>query len=87
MQVAFDLLEQMNSCPGQFREQPDEVLYNCMIDMCVRFKDLPRAIWLFEQMQRGGAAPRKQGRRRSQPSVQPSAVTYGILIKAFGQEN
>ena len=48
MQVAFDLLDQMHSNPGQFRERPDEVLYNCMIDMCVRFRDLPSAIYLFD---------------------------------------
>lgn len=47
MLVAFDLLDQMVNCPSQFREWPDEVLYNCMIDMCVRFRDLPRAIQLF----------------------------------------
>ena len=52
MQVAFDLLEQMTNCPGQFRERPDEVLLNCMIDMCVRFRDLYGAVSLFNQMDR-----------------------------------
>lgn len=43
----------MNNSPGLFRERPDEVLYNCMIDMCVRFRDLSSAIYLFDQMDRG----------------------------------
>ena len=98
------------NCPGQFRERPDEVLFNCMIDMCVRFRDLYGAVSLFNQMDRSFSSnvvnypPQKyhnrvhnsnfhtnSGKRGGgvvRPwSVQPSAVTYGIIIKAYGQEN
>lgn len=50
--------------------QPDEVLYNCLIDACVRFRDVNRAVAVFHEMQLAG--------------VKPSAVTHGILIKAYG---
>jgi len=63
-----------------------------MIDMCVRFRDLYGAINLFNQMDRNFNSGYKKNynQRRYGPSssrVQPSAVTYGIIIKAYGQEN
>jgi pentatricopeptide repeat protein len=30
----------MHKRPQEFGEKPDEVLYNCLLDMCVRFKDV-----------------------------------------------
>lgn len=47
MQRGFELLYQMVQTREQFREWPDEVLYNCLIDMCVRFGDLDSAEQLF----------------------------------------
>ena len=47
MQRGFELLKQMVEKREQFREWPDEVLYNCLIDMCVRFGDLDCAEVLF----------------------------------------
>ena len=44
---AFQLLFQMQTHPEQFRDAPDEVLFNCMLDMCVRFRDLNAALFLF----------------------------------------
>jgi pentatricopeptide repeat protein len=83
---AFSLLYQMQSHPEQFRDSPDEVLYNCLLDMCVRFRDLNAALFLFKQMKTGGNSWR---RPVSTPASQakPSAVTYGILIKAYGAAN
>ena len=94
MQVAFDLLDEMLFCPQNFREWPDEVLYNCMMDMCVRFRDLPSALALFNQMKMQGRQTTKHRLPRTRlsetahaPQIEPSPVTYGILIKAYGQEN
>ena len=69
-QRAFEMLNLMEICPDEFGDHPDEVLYNCLIDMCVRYKDLDAAIGVFHSMK-----------------VRPSAVTYGILIKAYGKSN
>ena len=86
LQKAFSLLDQMYQCPGQFREWPDEVLYNCLIDMCVRFRDLPSAVRLFNTMHKQGQPSHNPRRNRfmSPPPVKASAVTFGILIKAYG---
>lgn len=70
MNKAFILIDQLKK-RGTFK--PDEVLFNCLIDACVRFGDIKRAITVFREME--------------QSSVAPSAVTHGILIKAFGQAN
>ena len=53
--------------------KPDEILFNCLIDACVRFQDLQRAIAVFNEMK--------------YQTVKPSSVTFGILIKAYGQAN
>lgn len=70
LERAFTLLESMKQ-GGQVR--PDEILYNCLIDACVRFHDANRAVAVFHEMQLSG--------------IKPSSVTYGILIKAYGQAN
>lgn len=51
----------------------DEVLYNSLIDACVKFNENIKAFNLFEEMQR--------------KNINPSSITYGILIKAFGKMN
>lgn len=60
----------MHTHPWAFGDKPDEILYNCLLDMCVRFRDTRTAMEVFDQM-RGF-------------KVKPSSITYGILIKAFG---
>ena len=80
----------MYKCPNQFREWPDEVLYNCLIDMCVRFNDIPQAIKLFQSMTtKPGpvSTAYKRHKHFNPPTVRASAVTFGILIKAYGQAN
>ncbi len=37
---AIFLVSEMHRRPQEFGEKPDEVLYNCLLDMCVRFKDV-----------------------------------------------
>merc|ERR1719491_1716343 len=48
-----------------------EVLFNTLLDACISVRDLDRMGEIFEMMQAFG--------------VSVSAVTYGTLIKAFGQ--
>lgn len=67
---AIQLLEQIQET-GQFKA--DEILYNSLIDACVKFNEIPKSLSLFEEMKR------KQ--------IEPSSVTYGILIKAYGKVN
>lgn len=69
----IELVDKMYKRPGDFGDKPDEVLYNCLLDLCVRYKDTPAAVRIFDQMRSHG--------------LKPSSVTYGILIKAFGIDN
>lgn len=67
---AFNLLEQIKD---NGEAKPDEILYNCLIDACIRLREINRAVAVFNEMEMS--------------DVKPSAVTYGILIKAYGQSN
>ncbi|CAD8156687.1 unnamed protein product [Paramecium octaurelia] len=67
---AITLLEQIQET-GQFK--PDEILYNSLIDACVKFNEIQKGMDLFREMKN------KQ--------IDPSSVTYGILIKAYGKMN
>lgn len=67
----INLLEKLEKMGDQF--QPDEILYNSLIDACVKFNEINKALCLFEEMKK--------------KSIEPSAITYGILIKAFGKMN
>ena len=68
LEKAFSLLEDMKR---KGAVQPDEILYNCVIDCCIRFHDINRAVAVFNEMMMS--------------NIPPSAITYGILIKAYGQ--
>lgn len=67
LEKAFRLLDQIKQ-RGTLK--PDEILYNCLIDACVRFHDINRAVAVFNEMQMA--------------RIEPSSVTFGILIKAYG---
>ena len=67
---AISLLEHIQNT-GQFKA--DEVLFNSLIDACVKLNEINKAFSLFEDMKA------KQ--------IEPSSVTYGILIKAYGKIN
>ena len=47
LERAFTLLEQMKR---KNFVKPDEILYNCLIDACVRFNDIHRAVAVFSEM-------------------------------------
>jgi pentatricopeptide repeat domain-containing protein 1 len=67
----INLLEKLEKMGDHF--QPDEILYNSLIDACVKFNEINKALCLFEEMKKR--------------NIEPSAITYGILIKAFGKMN
>jgi pentatricopeptide repeat protein len=70
LKKAFDLFNAMKS---KGKVKPDEILYNCLMDVCVRYRDTYKAVAVFNEMEL--------------MEVKPSAITYGILIKAYGQAN
>jgi len=49
----------------------DEVLFNSLLDACCRTRDMARLESILRQMRANG--------------IQPSSVTLGILVKAYGQ--
>lgn len=69
----IELVDKMYRRPNEFGDKPDEILYNCLLDLCVRYKDTSTAVKIFEKMK--------------SHDLKPSSVTYGILIKAFGLDN
>lgn len=60
--LVYDLIDKNND--------PDEILFNCLIDACVRYRNLKRAEEAYKLM--------------IHSKVIPSSVTFGILIKAYG---
>lgn len=67
------VFELFNEMKRKGKVRPDEILYNCLMDACVRFRDTCRAVAIFNEMELA--------------EIPPSAITYGILIKAYGQAN
>jgi pentatricopeptide repeat protein len=50
--------------------KPDEILYNCLMDACLRFKKYDMMMEFYDEMQQDG--------------VKPSSITCGIIIKMYG---
>ncbi|MCQ2818708.1 MAG: hypothetical protein MJ252_15685 [archaeon] len=50
--------------------KPDEILYNCIMDTCLRFEKYEKMFELYDQMIKDG--------------IKPSSITCGILIKGYG---
>lgn len=48
----------------------DELLYNCIIDTCIKYNKIKEAEYIYNDMLELG--------------VTPSLITYGIMIKAYG---
>ena len=67
---ALELMHHVQSNP-EFK--PDEILYNSLIDTCIKFNEVSKGFSLFEEMKK--------------KRIEPSPVTYGILIKAYGKTN
>ena len=53
--------------------KPDEILYNCILDTCVKYHKIKQAEILFNDMK--------------EANIKPSKITYAIMIKAYGVEH
>ena len=67
LDLAFQLFEKVK----QF-SKPDEILYNCIMDACLRFNKIDKMLELYKEMLDNG--------------INLSSVTCGIVIKAFGMK-
>ena len=67
---ALNMLDQLQAST-EFR--PDEIFYNSLIDICVKFNEMNKGLYLFEEMKK--------------KKIEPSSTTYGIIIKAYGKMN
>lgn len=52
--------------------KPDEILYNCILDTCVKYNRIKQAETIFNDMK--------------EANVTPSRITYAIMIKAYGND-
>ena len=52
--------------------KPDEILYNCIMDACLRFNKIDKMLEMYEEMIKNG--------------IKPSSITCGIVIKAYGMK-
>jgi len=52
--------------------KPDEILYNCILDTCVKYGKMEQAEVVFSDMK--------------EAQVYPSRITYAILIRGFGND-
>ena len=64
------VFEILTSVKQEYYFKPDEVLFNCVIDACIKFKNLPKALEVFNEMVNLG--------------LKPSAITYGLLFRGYG---
>lgn len=53
--------------------KPDEIFYNCLIDLTTKYNDISKAESVYSTMKSN--------------SIAPSVITYGLLIKAYGKSN
>ena len=52
--------------------KPDEILYNCIMDACLRFNKIDKMLEMYQEM--------------IQIGIKPSSITCGIVIKAYGMK-
>ena len=52
--------------------KPDEILYNCIMDACLRFSKIDKMLEMYEDMIKN--------------NIKPSSITCGIVIKAYGMK-
>jgi len=67
LDLAFQLFEKVKKF-----SKPDEILYNCIMDACLRFNQVDRMLELYEEM--------------LEKNISPSSVTCGIVIKGYGMK-
>jgi pentatricopeptide repeat protein len=65
LSLAFKLFENVKKFA-----KPDEILYNCIMDACLRFGEYNKMMEVYEEM--------------CEFQVKPSSITCGIIIKAYG---
>lgn len=53
--------------------KPDEVFYNCLIDLTTKYADISKAESVYSTMKSN--------------NIKPSIITFGLLIKAYGKTN
>ncbi len=68
---AFDILKivKLSKAKGI---KPDEILYNCILDTCVKYNRMEQADSVYRDMQLAG--------------VPPSKITYAIMIRGYGND-
>ena len=67
LNLAFHLFNQVKMI-----SKPDEILYNCVMDACLRFNKIDKMLEMYEEMIKEG--------------IKPSSITCGIVIKAYGMK-
>ena len=67
LDIAFQLFEKVKQI-----SKPDEILYNCIMDACLRFNQVDKMLELYKEMLDNG--------------ITLSSVTCGIVIKAYGMK-
>ena len=67
LDLAFKLFDNVKKT-----SKPDEILYNCIMDACLRFGKIDQMLELYENMLNEG--------------IKPSSITCGIVIKAYGMK-
>jgi pentatricopeptide repeat protein len=65
LSLAFKLFENVKKFA-----KPDEILYNCIMDACLRFGEYDKMMQVYTEM--------------CEDQVKPSSITCGIMIKAYG---
>lgn len=70
LERAFGILEYLKQKSGSSNSN-DEIIFNCLLDVCIKLNLIKRAEQVFSQMKDLG--------------VQPSKITYAIMIKGYGQ--
>jgi len=68
LERAFGILEYLKNKNTQLN---DEIIFNCLIDVCIKLNCIDKAEKVFYQMKEVG--------------VYPSKITYAIMIKGYGQ--
>jgi pentatricopeptide repeat protein len=68
---AFDILKivKLSKAKGI---KPDEILYNCILDTCVKYNRMEQAESIYRDMFQAG--------------VTPSKITYAIMIRGYGND-
>jgi pentatricopeptide repeat protein len=69
LERAFGILEYLKHKQGLVNN--DEIIFNCLIDVCLKLNAMDKAEKVFKEMKEIG--------------ISPSKITYAIMIKGYGQ--